>query len=133
MRFATLTFSFLPLASALPKFAHRADSRLIPRATDLGQQVRSQIDVLNSSVIELTDAVNAFDATLLGVIPQSLAVVTAEAKLDATVLKIADLAEESTAFTEDESTSIVTTLASLIGPIQNSLTALTNKAGTLQL
>ncbi|KAF2728795.1 hypothetical protein EJ04DRAFT_476766 [Polyplosphaeria fusca] len=119
MRFTIFTLTLLPLATALPKLVHRA--------TDLGPQVRSQIDVLNSSVIELTSAVNNFDGSLLGVVPQSLAVVTAEAKLDATTLKITHLAKQSDSFTEPESESIVTTLATLIGPIQGSLTALTNK------
>ncbi|KAF2637563.1 hypothetical protein P280DRAFT_381882, partial [Massarina eburnea CBS 473.64] len=83
----------------------------------LGLQVRSEIDVLNSSIIELISAVNAFDGTLLNVIPQSLAVVIASGKVDTMTVRTTWLTQTSTNSTEAESSSIVTTLASLITAI----------------
>lgn len=113
----TLTTTALPSSS----------SPNLPRAASLGAQVRSQIDVLNASVIELTSAVNNYDGSLLGLIPQSLAVVSATAKVDATTVKTAWLTQLSANFTAAESESVVTTLASLITPIQGSLSALESK------
>ncbi|KAF2119251.1 hydrophobic surface binding protein A-domain-containing protein [Lophiotrema nucula] len=127
MLLSTVLLTCLPLASALPKFEHRADTYLERRASDLGPQIRSQLDVLNASVIELTAAVNKFDGTLLGVLPQSLAVIGAETKLDATIVKLTILSKQTAPLTADESESVVTTLASLLTPIQTSLTAITDK------
>ncbi|PVH98103.1 hypothetical protein DM02DRAFT_485062, partial [Periconia macrospinosa] len=93
----------------------------------LGAQVRSQIDVLNASVIELTSAVTAYDPNLLNLIPQSLAVVGATAKVDGATVKTTWLTATSGNFTAAESESVVTTLASLITPIQGSLGALGGK------
>jgi hypothetical protein len=104
---------------------------LIDRANDLGSQVREQINVLNSSVTELTTAVKNFDGSLLDVLLQSLAIISAETKIDATTLKTAFPTTQSSNFTEEESSSIVTTLASLITPITGSITALSAKVGPI--
>jgi hypothetical protein len=125
MRFLFFILSLLPLAVGLPQ----SQPPFVRRASDLGSQVRVQIDILNSSVTELTTAVNNFDGSLLGVLPQSLAVISAETKLDATTLKTAFLTKQSSNFTEEQSSSIVTTLASLITPITGSITALSAKVG----
>ncbi|CAI6337411.1 unnamed protein product [Periconia digitata] len=119
------TLPFLSLSSALPTSS--LSSPILPRAASLGAEVRSQIDVLNASVIELTAAVNAYDGSLLGVIPQSLAVISATAKVDGTTVKTAWLTQLSGNFTVDESQSVVTTLATLITPIRGSLEALGGK------
>ncbi|KAF1960554.1 hypothetical protein CC80DRAFT_532203 [Byssothecium circinans] len=121
MHYSTFLLALPLLTTALPSLP------LQERATDLGPEVRAQIDVLNSSVIQLTSAVNAFDGTLLGWIPQSLAVVSASVKLDGTIVKTTQLAQASSNFTEAGSSSIVTTLASLVTPIGGSLDALVAK------
>ncbi|KAK7184033.1 hypothetical protein DPSP01_010486 [Paraphaeosphaeria sporulosa] len=118
MRF-TPVLSLLPFALALPR---------IPRdAASLAPQVLEQIATLNSSLTSLTTAVNAFDGTLLHVIPQSLAVITAETALDAATLKTTFITKSSGNFTQTESNSVVAGLANLIAPIQTSLTALSAK------
>lgn len=114
MRFASI-LSLLPLALA----------------ASLAPQVVEQIGVLNSSLAELTAAVNAFNGSLLNVIPQSLAVITAETSLDAATLKTTAITKLSSNFTEAESTSVVIGLAGLISPIQASLSALTGKVSAM--
>lgn len=121
MRASTFILAVLPLSFALPQ------PRLVRRASDLAPQVLSEISALNSSVTELTTAVNNFDGSLLGVLPQSLAVIGAETKLDATILKTTAITKMSANFTDAESLSIVQALAGLITPISNSLTALSSK------
>lgn len=119
MRFAPL-LSILPLALSLPHAPRDAPS--------LAPKVLEQINTLNSSLATLTAAVNAFDGTLLGVIPQSLAVITAETSLDAATLKTTFIVKQSGNFTQAESNNVVIGLAGLITPIQASLTALSAKA-----
>lgn len=120
MRLSSVIIPLLPLTLALPHTN-------IPRASDLAPQVLETITALNSSVAELTTAVNNFDGSLLGVLPQSLAVITAETKLDATTLKATAITSQSSNFTQAESQSIVSALAGLIQPIQTSLDALKAK------
>ncbi|KAF9729720.1 hypothetical protein PMIN03_005667 [Paraphaeosphaeria minitans] len=71
----TPILGILPLALALP--------RILRDAASLAPQVLEQIATLNSSLTTLTTVLNAFDGTLLHVIPQSLAVIAAETALDA--------------------------------------------------
>ncbi|KAJ4349638.1 uncharacterized protein N0V89_008255 [Didymosphaeria variabile] len=123
MRFASL-LTFLPVALSLPHAPRDAPS--------LAPQVIEQIGVLNSSLTSLTTAVNAFDGTLLHVIPQSLAVITTETSLDANTLKTAFITKQSGNFTETESNNVVAGLAGLITPIQTSLTALSAKYETFK-
>ncbi|KAJ4377351.1 hypothetical protein N0V83_000176 [Neocucurbitaria cava] len=94
---------------------------------DLAPQLLSTIADLNTAVTSLTSAVNAFDGSLLGLLPQSIAVVAAETKVDVTILKATHIAASSANFTADESTQVVDTLATQIGPIQDSLNALKTK------
>ncbi|KAF2796492.1 hypothetical protein K505DRAFT_237551 [Melanomma pulvis-pyrius CBS 109.77] len=108
----------LPISFALPR---------VPRAQDLAPQVLESINLLNTAVTELTTAVNNFDGSLFGVLPQSLAVIGAETKLDATILKGTAITSQSANFTAEESTQVVQTLATQIGPIQTSLDALKAK------
>lgn len=122
MRFTPI-LSLLPFALSLPH-APRDVASLAP-------QVLEQIATLNSSLTTLTTAVNAFDGTLLHVIPQSLAVITAEASLDAATLKTTFITKISGNFTQTESNSVVAGLAGLIAPIQTSLTALSAKVRAL--
>ncbi|KAJ4298964.1 hypothetical protein N0V90_004208 [Kalmusia sp. IMI 367209] len=110
----------LPLALAAP-YTSRAT------APSLAPQILTQISTLNSSLTSLTTAVTAFDGTLLHLLPQSLAVISAETALDAATLKTTFIAKQSGNFTEAESNSVVGALAGLIAPIQTSLTALTTK------
>lgn len=127
MRFSTLALTLLPLTFALPTKESHQVSDLKRRATDQSAQVLEQITALNSSVAQLTTAVNNFDGTLLGLLPQSLAVITAETKLDATILKTTAITKQSSSFTQSESQAILGALAGTITPIQDSLTALKNK------
>ena len=92
--------------------------------------MRSKSDGWVIKVTDLTTAVDAFDGSLLNVISQSVEVIAAESKLDATTLKATLIVKQSSNFTDAESNSIVVALAGLITPIQTSLTALTNKVST---
>lgn len=123
MHFSALILPLLPVAFALPT----SNPDLKVRATDLAPQILTQISALNASVADLTAAVTAFDGSLLGVLPQSLAVIGAESKLDATILKTTFLAKQSSNFTAAESNSIVGALAGLVTPIQGSLNVLVAK------
>ena len=114
----TSVITLLPLTLALPH---------VPRAESLAPQILEQISSLNSSLASLTSAVNAFDGSLLGLIPQSLAVITASTKLDATTLKTTFIAKHSANLTDSESLNVVAGLANLITPIQSSLGALKDK------
>jgi len=120
MQFSLLFLSLLSISSAIP-IGPRQESQ------DLAPQLLTTIDDLNTAVPGLTTAVNDFDGSLLGLLPQSLAVVKAETKLDVTILKATYIADQSANFTADESTNIVNTLAGGIGPIQASLDALKTK------
>ena len=121
MRFSTL-IAFFPVTLAVPY-----PYTLTGRAADLAPQVLEQIADLGTATTELTTAVNNFDGSLLGLLPQSLAVITAETKLDATILKTTAIVKQSSNFTLDESNSIVGALGNLVAPIQGSLSALTAK------
>ena len=116
--------TLFPLALSLPNQPRAAPS--------LAPQILEQINVLNSSLATLTTAVNAFDGKFLNLIPQSLAVITAETTLDATTLKTTFITKLSGNFTVTESNLVVGGLAELIAPIQASLTALTTKVSRLQ-
>lgn len=119
MQFSLLFLSLLTVSSALP-LETRQEQNLAP-------QLLTTINDLNSAVTGLTTAVNNFDGSLLSLLPQALAVVKAEAKLDLTILKATHITEKSASFTADESANIVNTLAGGIGPIQSSLSALKAK------
>lgn len=123
MHYSILLLSLLPLS-----YSHPLLSREAPQ--DLAPQLLSQIKELNTAVTSLTAAVNNFDGSLLGLLPQALAVVATETKVDAITLKATYTANESSNFTAAESTEIVQTLATQIGPIQDSLNALKAKVCT---
>lgn len=118
MHYSILLLSLLSVSYSLP-VVHRAD--------DLAPQLLSQIHDLNIAVTDLTTAVNSFDGSLLGLLPQAFEVVAAETKVDSTVLKAIYTASQSSNFTAAESTEVVQTLATQIGPIQDSLNALKAK------
>jgi uracil phosphoribosyltransferase len=111
--------SLLTASSALP-LEPRQEQSLAP-------ELLTTINDLNTAVPELTTAVNNFDGSLFGLLPQSLDVVRTEAKLDLTILKATHITEKSASFTAEESTNIVNILAGGIGPIQASLDALKAK------
>ncbi|KAH8599080.1 hydrophobic surface binding protein A-domain-containing protein [Bisporella sp. PMI_857] len=115
MRYSMLLLPLLPITFALP---------YVPRSAP---QVLDTIDELSTAVTDLTTAVNNFDGSLLGLIPQSLAIVKASTTLDVTILKATFLTSQSANFTSEESTQIVLKLAGQIGPIQASLEALKAK------
>lgn len=119
MLFSVLFLSLLTVSSALP-LEPRQEQSLAP-------QLLTTINDLNTAVTDLTTAVNKFDGSLFGLIPQALAVTKTEAKLDFTILKATHITEKSAPFTVEESTNIVSTLAGGIGPIQTSLEALKAK------
>lgn len=119
MHFTFIFASLLTIISALPVEPRQQQS--------LAPQLLTTINDLNTAVTGLTTAVNKFDGSLLGLLPQALGVVKAEVKLDVTILKATHIADKSTAFTAAESTNIVNTLAGGIGPIQASLDALKQK------
>lgn len=102
---------------------------IAPRAgtENLAPRLLETIKDLNTAVIGLTTAVNNFDGSLLGLLPQALAVVAAEAKVDVTILKATHITSESTSFTAEQSLEVVLTLASQIDPINASLSALKAK------
>ncbi|KZM24131.1 hypothetical protein ST47_g4712 [Ascochyta rabiei] len=91
------------------------------------EKLLTTINNLNTAVTGLTSAVNNFDDSLLALLPQALAVVKAEAKLDVTILKATYIADESADLTAEESSNVVNTLAGGIGPIQASFDALKAK------
>lgn len=115
MRLLILFLSFLSLSTALPTAKRDAPTLL------------ATIKDLNTAVTSLTAAVNNFDGSLLGLLPQAFAVVGAETKVDLTTLKATHITRQSNSFTAAESTEIVQTLATQIGPIQDSLNALKTK------
>lgn len=119
MLFSTVLLSLLPAALALPSFVARQESK----APELLQSITE----LNGAVADLTTAVNNFDGGFFDVIPQSLAVVTAETKLDFTTLKATWITVASCNFTMAESSEVVQSLATQIGPITASLDALKAK------
>jgi outer membrane murein-binding lipoprotein Lpp len=128
MQYSLLFLSFLSVSHSLPLVSREALHDLAPRLVPRdAPQLLSQIRDLNTAVTSLTSAVNAFDGSLLGLLPQSLAVVATEAKVDALTLKATYTAEQSSNFTAAESTEIVQTLATQIGPIQDSLNAIKAK------
>ncbi|KAH8719450.1 hydrophobic surface binding protein A-domain-containing protein [Phaeosphaeriaceae sp. PMI808] len=120
MRYSLFFLSLLSISSAVP---------VVPRdgTESRAPELLATIKDLGAAVPELTTAVNKFDGSLLGFLPQVLAVVGAETKLDATVLKATYIASSSGNFTAAESTEVVQTLATQIGPIQASLDALKAK------
>jgi hypothetical protein len=123
-----LSYIFLPLlavGSALP-LEPRQEQSLAP-------QLLTTINDLNTAVTELTIAVNNFDGSLLGLLPQALDVVKTEARLDLTILKATHITEKSAKFTAEESANIVNTLAGGIGTIQASLEALKAKVTIFHL
>ncbi|KAF2014356.1 hypothetical protein BU24DRAFT_410107 [Aaosphaeria arxii CBS 175.79] len=120
MRPSAIISILAPVALALP-------ATLVSRAEDLAPRVLTQISALNEALGGLTTAVNNFDGTLLGVLPQSLAVIGAETKLDATTVKTTLIVNRSSNFTDAESQEVVGALAGLIGPIQTSLDVLKAK------
>lgn len=122
MQISVLFLSLLTVSSALP-LQPRQEQSLAP-------QLLTTINDLNVAVTDLTAAVNNFDGSLLGLLPQALAVVKTEAKLDLTILKATHITEKSANFTAEESTTIVNLLAGGIGPIQASLEALKAKVCT---
>jgi hypothetical protein len=119
MHFLHLFLFLLSVSYSLP-VGPRQEQSLAP-------QLLTTINDLNTAVMGLTTAVNNFDGSLLGLLPQALAVVKAETKLDVTILKATHIAENSANFTAEESTNIVNTLAGEIGPIQASLDAVKTK------
>ncbi|CAO2647794.1 Nn.00g087160.m01.CDS01 [Neocucurbitaria sp. VM-36] len=122
MQYSILLLSLISITTSALPFSPRAAA-----TQDLAPQLLSTINDLNTAVTSLTTAVNNFDGSLLGLLPQSLAVVGAETKVDVTILKATHIASSSASFTADESTQIVQTLASQIEPIQASLNALKTK------
>ncbi|KAJ4398274.1 hypothetical protein N0V91_010321 [Didymella pomorum] len=124
MQISVLFLSLLTVSSALPLQLRQEQS--------LAPQLLTTINELNVAVTDLTVAVNNFDGSLLGLLPQALAVVKTEAKLDLTILKATHITEKSANFTAEESTNIVNTLAGGIGPIQASLEALKAKYTTFK-
>lgn len=121
MRLSTLVLALVPLTFALP------GPNLVSRAPDLAPQILGKIAEINTAVGGLSTAVNNFDGSLVNILPQSLAVISAELKLDATTLTTTFITKQSSNFTAAESQNVVGALAGLIGPIQNSLTALSAK------
>ncbi|KAJ4983671.1 hypothetical protein SVAN01_10829 [Stagonosporopsis vannaccii] len=119
MHLTIIFTSLLAVVSALPVEPRQEQS--------LAPQLLSTINDLNTAVTGLTTAVNKFDGSLLGLLPQALGVVKAEVKLDVTILKANHIADKSGSFTAEESANIVNTLAGGIGPIQASLDALKQK------
>lgn len=117
MHFAILFLSLLSFCSAIPHHLATRDA----------SQLLATISDLNAALADLTLAVNNFDGSLLGLLPQALKVVGAEIKVDITVLKATHIAEKGASFTSEESAEIVQALASQIGPIQDSLNALKAK------
>ncbi|KAJ4371893.1 hypothetical protein N0V86_008447 [Didymella sp. IMI 355093] len=73
----------------------------------LAPQLLSTTDDLNTEVTDLTTAVDNFDGSFLGLLPQAFAVVKTEAKFDLTILKVASITEKSTDFSAEESKNLV--------------------------
>lgn len=125
MQLSPLFLSLLTVSSALPLGVRQEQS--------FAPQLLTTINDLNTAVTGLTTAVNNFDGSLLGLLPQALAVVKTETKLDLTILKATHITEKSTNFTAEESTEIVNSLAGGVGPIQASLEALKAKVCTIHI
>ncbi|KAH7402613.1 hydrophobic surface binding protein A-domain-containing protein [Pyrenochaeta sp. MPI-SDFR-AT-0127] len=120
MRFSTIFMSLLTVGWSIPIEPRQNSENLAP-------QLLETIKDLNTAVTDLTAAVNKFDGSLLGLLPQALAVVAAEAKVDVTILKATHITSKSSSFTAEQSLEIVLTLASQIEPISASLNALKAK------
>lgn len=119
MRFSAVFLSLLSVSAALP---------VLPRQeASLAPQLLSTINDLNGAVVSLTNAVNGFDGNLLGLLPQLFEIVKTETTVDVTTVKATYITNQSSNFTAAESSEIVSTLATQIGPIQDSLTALKTK------
>lgn len=117
MQLRFLLLSLLSVSNSLPIAPSQQSSSLAP-------QLLTTINNLNTAVTDLTTSVNNFDGSLLGIIPQALAIVSTELKVDVTIQKATGITNKSSNFTAEESTNIVNTLAGGIGPIQASLDAL---------
>jgi len=115
LSFPILSLLSLSLTTAFPHTPRDAPTLL------------TTISELNTAVTSLTSAVNAFSGTLSGLLPEALGVISAETRVDTTVLKATYIASASGNFTASESTEIVQSLATQIGPIQTSLDALKDK------
>jgi hypothetical protein len=120
--------SMLSSLILLPLFTLTSALSLSPRQSST--QLLAQISELSTSVTQLTSAVNSFDGSLLGVLPQGLGVITAEKDVDARVLKATRTAQDSSAFTAPESRDVLVALAGQIDPIKGSLEALKGKVCT---
>lgn len=120
MHYSFFLLPFIAISHAVP---------LVPRqdSQDLAPQLIEQIRSLGAATKQLTTAVNNYDGSLFGVLPQGIAVISAEKKVDSLTLKATDTAQESSKFTAPESTEVVQTLATQIGPTQDSLNALKSK------
>ena len=120
MHYSLFLLPFIAISQAIP-LAPRQDSQAL--APQLLEQIRS----LNTAVTQLTTAVNNYDGSLFGVLPQGIAVISAEKKVDSLVSKATETAQDSSKFTAPDSKEVVQTLATQIGPIKDSLSALKTK------
>jgi hypothetical protein len=113
----------------LPVIAISHAAPLAPRqySQNLAPQLIEQIRSLGAATKQLTTAVNNYDGSLFGVLPQGIAVISAEKKVDGLTLEATDTAQESSKFVASDSTEVVQTLATQIGPTQDSLNALKTK------
>ncbi|ORY01571.1 hydrophobic surface binding protein A-domain-containing protein [Clohesyomyces aquaticus] len=128
------TLSVLPLvALALPHYLSYPESEypsfaeLVRRQNDNAPRLLEEISNMNSFTVALTAAVNDFDGSLLGVLPQSIAVLSAQSKLDNSITKCTKIAQKSSNFTQEESQNVVASLGGVLTQTKDSLTALTGK------
>jgi hypothetical protein len=120
MRFAILALPLIAAVSALPAIPQ-------VQVTNLAPKVLKEVAELGKELTELTNAVNKFDGSKLGFIPQLLGVAGKETKVSNTVKKTTYLTKKSSNFTAAESTQIVQALAGQVTPIQGTLSAIQAK------
>ena len=120
MRYSTVLLSLLPACLALPQAYGTQPQSKAP-------QLLATIKELSGAVIDLTTAVNNFDGSFFEIIPQTIAVATAETKVDFMTLKATYITSQSANFTAEESGQVVQALAGQIDPIKASLDALKAK------
>jgi len=120
MHYSLFLLPFIAISHAAP---------LVPRqdSQNLAPQLIEQIRSLGAATKQLTTAVNNYDGSLFGVLPQGIAVISAEKKVDSLTLEATETAQESSKFVASDSTEVVQTLATQIGPTQDSLNALKKK------
>ncbi|KAJ8108369.1 hypothetical protein OPT61_g8222 [Boeremia exigua] len=105
MYFNIIFTSLLSLGSALP-VEPREEQSLAP-------QLLVTFKDLRTTATGLTAAVNKFDGSILGSLPQALAIIDIANEIDGTLSNATQIAEQSVTFTAEESSAVIIVLDDL--------------------